>query len=60
MEALLEEMADMGILSSPDKSHYRLRRREAFIDVIGSDPDKLEKDIRDNNHAYEGGNNDEQ
>lgn len=60
LEALLEEMADMGILSSPDKSHYRLRRREAFIDVIGSDLDKLEKDIRDNNHAYEGGNNDEQ
>lgn len=57
LEALLEEMADMGILSTPDKSLYRLRRREAFIDVIGSDIDKLEKDIKDNNLVHEGNNN---
>lgn len=58
LEALLEEMVDMGILSSPDESLYRLRRREAFIDVIGPSLEKLENDINENNHSYTGDKND--
>lgn len=45
---LLDEMVEMGILSKPEEGMYRLRR-SSFVDIIGEDPDLLEKDIINNN-----------
>lgn len=47
---LLDEMEEMGILSKPDaeKNQYRLRR-SSFIDIIGSNFDAVNEDIRRNN-----------
>lgn len=41
---LLDEMVDMGILSKPKDEIYRLRRR-SFINIIGSDMNKLDEEI---------------
>jgi hypothetical protein len=42
--SLLDEMMEMGILSKPKDEIYRLRRH-SFINIIGSDMDKLEEEI---------------
>lgn len=47
-EALLDEMAEMGILHRTDPGVYRLRRR-SLLDIIGGDMDKLEAEIIDKN-----------
>ena len=49
-EALLDEMAEMGILHRTDPGVYRLRRR-SLLDIIGGDMDKLEAEIIDKNEA---------
>ncbi len=41
---LLDEMVEMGILSTPQGGTYRLRRH-SFIGIIGADMDALEQDI---------------
>lgn len=41
---LLDEMVEMGILSSPAPGMYRLRR-SSFIGIIGEDMDRLEQEI---------------
>ena len=41
---LLDEMVDMGILSSPATELYRLRRN-SFVNIIGSDLDALDAEI---------------
>ena len=41
---LLDEMVEMGILSSPAPGMYRLRR-STFIGIIGEDMDRLEQEI---------------
>ncbi len=47
---LLDEMAEMGILSRPEKGKnlYRLRRN-SFLDIIGEDIETIEQDIKYNN-----------
>lgn len=47
-EALLDEMAEMGILHCSEAGVYRLRKR-SFLDIIGSDMDKLDSEIRSEN-----------
>lgn len=49
---LLDEMIDMGILSSPEKNKYRLRR-SSFINIIGQNIDEVETSINDNNTEEE-------
>ena len=45
---LLDEMVDMGILSSPDYDVYRMRRRN-FYSIIGADDKAVERDIEEKN-----------
>ncbi|MDO5538188.1 MAG: hypothetical protein Q4F72_11760, partial [Desulfovibrionaceae bacterium] len=48
--ALLDEMTEMGILHRAEEGVYRLRKR-SFLDIIGSDMDRLEAEIIDENTA---------
>lgn len=43
-EVLLDEMFEMGILHRAEDGVYRLRKR-SFLDIIGSDMDRLESEI---------------
>lgn len=50
-EALLDEMTEMGILHRSERSVYRLRKR-SFLDIIGSDMNRLDNEIHIENEIH--------